>query len=381
MLILGTWNYPIFLVGVQVAQALAAGNQVWLKPAAGCEAISEKLARAFHSAGVPEEVFRVLDSSTEAATAAIDAGVDLIVLTGAASTGRAVLRRAAETLTPTIMELSGCDAVVVLPHADLATTVKAISFGLTFNSGATCIGPRRLFVESSTADPMLDLLAGELTSQPAVRIHPAARDSVARTVERALAAGAIDHQGRFDAGRLQSEGTMLPLLLDRVQPDDEIASADLFAPILSLIRVEQIAEAIPLVNGCPYRLAASVFGPSDEAKLVAGELRVGSVAINDLIVPTADPRVPFGGRGNSGFGVTRGGEGLLAMTVPLVMAERRGRWMPHLMPRQSSDAQTLLGALQLVHAASLTKRWAGMKQAFSARRSDRAGENPSRDST
>ncbi len=117
---------------------------------------------------------------------------------------------------------------------------------------------------------------------------------------------------------------MTPLLLDHVKPGDEIASADLFAPVLSIIRVDDIGEAIGIVNACPYRLAASVFGPRREAEAVAGQLQVGSIAVNDLIVPTADPRVPFGGRGNSGFGVTRGGEGLLAMTVPVVTGVRRG---------------------------------------------------------
>jgi aldehyde dehydrogenase (NAD+) len=379
VLILGTWNYPVFLVGVQAAQALAAGNHVWLKPAVGCEAITHGLADAFYQVGVPERALQVLESSNEAATQAIDSGVDLIVLTGAASTGRKVLRRAAETLTPTIMELSGCDAVVVMPGADLDRVAKAVAFGLTINSGATCIGPRRLIVESSMAERVLPALSERLKDAPSYSLHPAARESVVTTIERALAGGAVDHLGQFDAERLRRDGSMRPLILDRVRATDEIASADLFAPVLSLIRVSQIAESVKLVNDCPYRLAASVFGPRKEAERLASQLRVGSVSVNDLIMPTADPRVPFGGRGHSGFGVTRGEEGLLAMTVPVVTAVRRGRWAPHLMPRSKSDAQALLGALQLLHARTLADRWAGLKQILAAPRRSGADDVSSKD--
>ena len=111
--------------------------------------------------------------------------------------------------------------------------------------------------------------------------------------------------------------------------------------------------------------ACSVRGA--KRRIWRAQLQVGSIAINDLIVPTADPRVPFGGRGNSGFGVTRGAEGLLAMTVPVVTAVRCGGLMPHLMPRRMSDAQSLLGLLQLLHARSFSQRWSGLRQLMAAR--------------
>lgn len=369
VLVLGAWNYPLFLAGTQVAQALAAGNRVVLKPAAGCELISDHLARAFHDCGVPESALRVLGSSVECAIGAIDEGVDLIVLTGSAATGRAVLRRAAETLTPTIMELSGCDAVVILPGADLDRASDAIAFGLPFNGGATCIGPRRLIVEASQAEAIVGRVAESLYRSPAVQVHPSARLSVVNLVETSLACGAVDRLQRFDAHRLRADGYMAPLLLDHVKPDDEIAQADLFAPVLSVIRVNEISAAAEIVNGCRYRLSASVFGPRAAAQSLASQLKVGSIAVNDLMVPTADPRVPFGGLAHSGFGVTRGGEGLLAMTVPVVTGVRRGRFVPHLWPRQSSDAQTLLGALQLLHSGSLRGRWSGVKRIRNARQS------------
>ena len=93
---------------------------------------------------------------------------------------------------------------------------------------------------------------------------------------------------------------------------------------------------------------------------------MGTVCVNDLIVPTADPRLTFGGRGESGFGVTRGEDGLLAMSVPVTISRRHGKFAPHLQPRQSTDAQTLLGALQLIHAGTLTERFSGLKNMIAA---------------
>ena len=210
-------------------------------------------------------------------------------------------------------------------------------------------------------------------------VHPAARDSAANIIEASIAAGAVVHGDPFDADALRSTGRMKPVILDQVQANSAIANADLFAPITSVIRVADSQEAVKIVNQCPYRLAASVFGPSEQADQVAAQLNVGSVCINDVIVPTADPRVPFGGRGQSGFGVTRGAEGLLAMTVPKVTSRRRGRFAPHLMPRKESDQQTLLGVLQWTHAKSFG-RFAGLRRMISASRDPVSKNKPNESS-
>lgn len=371
VLVLGTWNYPIFLPGVQAAQALAAGNSVLLKPAIGCEQVTSCLIDAFYEAGVPESALRMLPSGAESAIQAIDNGVDLIVLTGASETGRKVLRQAAETVTPTIMELSGCDAVVVLPGADIARVADCIVFGLKFNAGATCIAPRRIIAEQREADLLKTALRERLDQAGWATVHAAARKEAAKRISSAISAGAVDVLGRYDETQLLDCGKMTPVFLDGVNPRDEIAAADLFAPITSLLRVSSIGEAIEIVNQCPYRLAVSIFGSGKIADSVAVQLDVGTVCINDLIVPTADPRLPFGGRGKSGFGVTRGEDGLLAMSVPATISRRHGKFAPHLQPRQPMDAQTLLGALQLLHARTLMERCSGLKNMIAAAKTGR----------
>ncbi|MGI9468834.1 MAG: aldehyde dehydrogenase family protein [Rubripirellula sp.] len=372
VLVLGTWNYPIFLPGVQAAQALAAGNTVLLKPAVGCEQVTSCLVNAFYEAGVPESALQMLPSRTESAIQAIDNGVDLIVLTGSSETGRKVLRQAAETVTPTIMELSGCDAVVVLPGADIARVADCIAFGLKFNAGATCIAPRRIIAEHREADLLKTALRERLDQTGCATVHAAARAEAAKQISGAISRGAVDVLEQFDETLLLDCGKMTPVLLDGVEPHDDIAAADLFAPVTSLVRVSCFGESIEIVNQCPYRLAVSIFGPGKIAESVAVQLDVGTVCVNDLIVPTADPRLPFGGRGESGFGVTRGEDGLLAMSVPVTISRRHGKFAPHLQPRRSTDAQTLLGALQLLHAGTLTERCSGLKNMIAAAKTVRS---------
>ena len=348
VLILGTWNYPLLLAGIQTAQALAAGNRVLIKPAAGTESLVRRWVEAFFAGGVPRDQIAVLDSSTDAATGAIDAGVDLIVLTGSAATGRAVARRAAETLTPCILELSGCDAVIAMPGADNDRLAAALHFGLRFNSGATCIGPRRLISVDQPCGAIEPLLARLQTADP-LAIHPAALGNAVDLIESAIDAGAVDLVGLFDADAVRRSQRMSPVVLTGVPADHPVASADVFAPIMTVLPPMSIDEAVTAVNDCPYRLAASVFGPRAAAAALAQRLDVGSVAVNDMIAPTADPRVPFGGRGASGYGVTRGREGLLAMTAVQTMSVRRGGWLPHLDPAGAGDASLLTAVLQLSH--------------------------------
>jgi aldehyde dehydrogenase (NAD+) len=304
--------------------------------------------------------------------------VDLVVLTGSAATGRKVLAQAARSLTPAIVELSGCDAVVVLRGADHSRVAAAINFGLSFNGGATCLGPRRLIIQSRDAPSLLEAVVSAQRESAGCVVHPAARADVSDLIERAIAAGAVDLVGGFDADQLRSTGRMRPVLLDKVDPTAEIANADLFAPVISIIRVAAADEAVPIVNQCRYRLAASVFGPTAEAMSIAAQLDVGAVTVNDLIAPTADPRLPFGGRGQSGFGVTRGREGLLAMTTPKVTCLRRGRFLPHLDPRQESDDVRLGGMLRLFHADRWRERWAGLREVASGVKTSKPDDFDSR---
>lgn len=155
---------------------------------------------------------------------------------------------------------------------------------------------------------------------------------------------------------------MPPTLLADVTPESRIMHEDLFAPLLAICPVESIEEAVVHVNGCAYGLGASVFGPAGAARGVAKQLDVGVAMINDLIAPVGDPRLPLAGRGLSGFGVTRGEEGLLAMTRPKATAARRGKWRPHYDPPTPKTAALIRGYLDLAHGRSFKQRLAGLRK-------------------
>lgn len=349
VLILAAWNYPLLLAGVQMGQALAAGNSVLLKPAPGCEAASALLVDSFYHAGVPRSVLTLLNSDPQAAQDAIDSGVDLVVLTGGTRTGRSVMSRCAETLTPSIMELSGCDALIVGPGANLDRVAAAIAFGLSINGGATCIGPRRILVSTQLHAPLVEAIRNRFADLPAAHLHPSARSTATRLVQEAIEQGAVDGVTGKRPQFSSPIETMKPTVLDRVGADWPIANSDIFAPLASVLVADSDDEIVEVVNGCDFRLAASVFGSPAWAAGLATRLDVGHVSINDAIFPTADPRVPFGGCGSSGFGVTRGPEGLLAMTRPKVIARHRGSIFLHLMPRKESDLAMLMRLLEASH--------------------------------
>lgn len=352
VLVIGPSNYPILLPGVQMIQALVAGNAVVLKPGLGGVAAARAMATELAVAGLPAGVVQVLGEEKTAATAAIDQGVDKVVLTGSATTGRAVLERLAQIGTPAIMELSGSDPVLVLEDADVELVAAALRFGLTLNHSFTCIAPRRVYVHRDLAGSLEERLIEELRDLPARPLPPGAEKSLADMVGEALAAGA-----RLVVGEMPLGGSSAPLVLADPPRGSSILAADIAAPVLSLIPVGSAAEAVELAADCPYRLGASIFGSTSAARDLANQIPAGVVVINDLIAPTADPRVPFGGRGDSGFGVTRGAEGLLEMTVLKSVIHRRDRFRPHYDPPRAGDDQLFAAYARVVHGTGLARRF------------------------
>ena len=348
VLVLAPGNYPLFLPGVHALQALAAGNAVCVKPAPGCAAPVQALAALLREAGLPDGVLHLLDPA--AGEAASHAGFDRIVLTGSAETGSRVLAAAAGTLTPCTMELSGSDAVFVLPGADLDLVARCLAYGLRLNGGATCIAPRRVFVPRDLAVALEDKLLALLPGVPSAAVPEAVASRLAGLVRQAVADGA----------RLAAGGDGRPAVVADALPGMALLQHDVFAPWLALVPVADPAAALRVAAECPYALGASVFGPSGAATALTGRVRAGSVCVNDLIVPTADPRLPFGGRGRSGFGTTRGELGLLEMTVPKAVSIRRGRFRPHLDAAKPGDAVVFAHMTALLHGG-WTDRWRALR--------------------
>ncbi len=362
ILIIGPANFPLFLPGVQAMQALAAGNAVTWKPGLGGERVARLVASALREAGLPRGVLHITDASVEAAQTALAQQPAKVIFTGSLESGKRVLRTLAETATPAVMELSGADAVVVLPSANLPLVAKAIAFGLRLNGAEVCMSPRRLVGTAQTLRALRPLLEIELAAIPAVVLNDRTAASLQTLADAATADGAkLCGEVNPNAQR--------PLLVENARPEMAIASSDIFAPVLSILEVRSVLHMPAVVNACPYALAAAVFGSLREARPLADQLNVGTVSINDLIAPTADPRTPFAGRGRSGFGATRGAEGLLEMTAPkTVLARRKGLTQQYSLVG-NREIPLFAGLIGLLHGGTLTARVKALRAMGGAGRS------------
>ena len=162
------------------------------------------------------------------------------------------------------------------------------------------------------------------------------------------------------------------MLLADARPELRLLREDHFSAVAAIVVVRDDDAALAANDECPYALGASVFSVDEaDARAFATRVNAGSVVINDLIVPTADPRLPFGGRQQSGFGVTRGAEGLLELTVPKVIITRRGNWRPHHAAPRPDDAEFFTQFLSLTHAPSWSTRLKSALALFRAARQRR----------
>jgi acyl-CoA reductase-like NAD-dependent aldehyde dehydrogenase len=148
--------------------------------------------------------------------------------------------------------------------------------------------------------------------------------------------------------------------------DMRIAQSDLFAPVLCVFKVPDTDAAIAAHAPCPYALTAAIFGPEADARALASRLPVGTVLINDLIVATADPRLSFGGRKSSGFGVTRGREGLLEMTALKTIVTQRSRDLRAYRPTTPEHQPFFSAYLEAAHGGTWLARWNGLRRFFRA---------------
>jgi acyl-CoA reductase-like NAD-dependent aldehyde dehydrogenase len=353
VLIVAPSNFPLLLAGVQCLQALAAGNAVIWKPAKGGMACAQVFAEAFAASGADSSLLLVTDDSTEAATHVMDAGVDKVFLTGSARTGARVMERLAATLTPSVMELSGCDSVFVLMDANLDRVVEALAFSCRFNGSSTCMAARRVFVPAQKAVELENRLQHLLSLQPSIELADINRRQLDDLIHDALLLGArLIYDGRGD--RLTG-----PVLLSDVRPDMRIADADIFAPVLSLMPFRYEQEAVEANRLCSYALSVSIFGAEKAARKLATQVDAGCILINDLIAPTGDPRVCFGGRKHSGYGMTRGRDGLLEMTSPQSIMIRRGDDRTHLRLSGDDHHEMFHGYVRAVHGSGFRNRCRG----------------------
>lgn len=315
------WNFPFWQVFRFAAPYLMAGDVGLLKPAPnapGCGLAVEALLR---EAGFEEGVFQVLFVEEARVEGLIrDRRVAGVTLTGSVRAGRAVGRVAGEALKPCVLELGGSDPFVVLEDADVEAAARVAVQARLVNGGQSCIAAKRFIVHEAAHDAFVEAFARGLDAvrvgdplDEATEMGPMARadlrDELHKIVEETIAAGAVCMRG----GQVpDGPGAYYPpTLLVGVEAHHPAAQQETFGPVAAVIRVRDEAEAVAVANGTAFGLGASVW-TRDMARglALAPRIEAGHVAINAMV--KSDPRLPFGGVRDSGFGRELGEEGIKA---------------------------------------------------------------------
>ncbi len=328
--IIGTWNYPFFLSGVQIIQALTAGNCVVWKPSEVAPQSAAILEKALREAGFGPDQLVVLPTDRKYGAWLCDQEIDFLVFTGAEGTGRSIATKLGQRLIPSVLELSGVDPLVVLEDFhDLELVKKAIWFGIRSFSGQTCIAPRRLFIHRSLYEAIIAPLRERFTNAEMARLAtPGQLVGVKKMVTDAIQKGAQISGGHFPESLTGL--AMQPVLIESNRPDLLACQEPCFAPMAVAVSFDKVEEITEILGNSRFALGASVFaGDVDDGLELGMDFNSGILTVNDLIAPVAHPGSPFGGRGASGWGVTQGEDGLLAMTRPMVLSLRKGHFRPH----------------------------------------------------
>jgi succinate-semialdehyde dehydrogenase/glutarate-semialdehyde dehydrogenase len=342
VLVVKPWNYPWAQSVPVVASALVAGNTVVLKPAPATTLVGLRLGALARKAGFPDGVVNVVASDDSVAGALVeDPRVGKIVFTGSVATGRKVMAAAARNLTPVVLELGGNDAAVVCRDADLDRAAKGIVWGAFVNAGQTCASVERVYVEKPVAEAFLAKVVEETRR---LRIGGAACDVGPLTLERQRrvveehVADAVAKGARALLGGQRPEGPghyYPPTILVDVDHTMAVMRDETFGPVLPVMAVDSLDEAIRLANDSPYGLTASGWTTSDEtARRLQRELQAGVVSVNDHASSYGEPTAPWGGVKWSGMGRIHGLLGLREMVQPKYVSLDRGRgaelwWYPY----------------------------------------------------
>ena len=313
------WNFPFWQVFRFAAPALVAGNVGLLKHASNVPQCALAIAEVLRGAGFEPGVFQALLVGSDAVAGLLDdPRVAAATLTGSTPAGRAVAERAGRNLKKTVLELGGSDPFVVMPSADLAAAARTAAKARCINNGQSCIAAKRFIVHDAVVDEFQRLFVAEMEAlrvgdplDPATDVGPLAtaaiRDEVDGQVRRSVEAGA-----RLLTGGRRPDGPGFfypPTVLADVPEHAPAYREEVFGPVATLIRAADLDEAIALANDTPFGLGSSVWTQDEgERRRFVEEIEAGMTFVNAMVA--SDPRLPFGGVKESGYGRELGEAGM-----------------------------------------------------------------------
>jgi succinate-semialdehyde dehydrogenase/glutarate-semialdehyde dehydrogenase len=323
------WNFPFWQVFRFAAPTLMAGNTALLKHAGNVSGCALAIEEIFAQAQVPDGVFQTLLIDHDLAEKVIkDRRVHAVSLTGSTRAGRAVASVAGQALKPTLLELGGSDPFIVLADANLEKAAKEATRARCLNSGQSCIAAKRFIVVDEVHDEFIHLFRKEMRAlkvgdptDEATDIGPQARVDLAEAlheqVKASIAAGAVALMGGEPSGL--GPAFYPPTIISRVDPGMSVFDEETFGPVAAVIRAKNTDHAIKLANQTEYGLGASLWTTSDTIQPLVDAIDSGHVAINGIV--KSDPRLPFGGIKDSGYGRELGEMGLHAFVNAKTVAD------------------------------------------------------------
>jgi succinate-semialdehyde dehydrogenase/glutarate-semialdehyde dehydrogenase len=305
------WNFPFWQVFRFAAPALMAGNVALLKHASNVPRCALAIEKLFALAGFPDNVFRTLMIGARGVDAVIEhRHVRAVTLTGSEPAGRKVAATAGRMLKKTVLELGGSDPFIVMPDADLDAAARIGAQARCLNSGQSCIAAKRFIVFDRVHDAFVErfkaAMARHAPGDPlddGTLLGPLARgdlrEELHTQVLHSVAAGA---RAILGGTILEGPGFFYPpTILTGVRPGMPAYDQELFGPVAAIIRVTDIEQAVRVANDTPFGLGASVWSRDRaQAERLAARIEAGAVFVNELV--KSDPRLPFGGIKDSGYG-------------------------------------------------------------------------------
>ena len=308
VLVMSPWNYPVLLTLEPLIGALAAGNCCVLKPSAYSPATSAVMKKMIADV-FPQEYVTVIEGGREENQNLLSQKFDYIFFTGGVQVGKMVMEKAAANLTPVTLELGGKSPCIIDKSANLKLTAKRLAFGKYLNCGQTCVAPDYVLVHEAVKEEFLKLLKSEIRAMYGE--DPLKNPDYGKMINRKhfdRVLGLMKEEKLILGGENDMASLRIaPVVMDQVTEDDAVMQEEIFGPILPVLTVGSMEEAIAFVNRRPKPLALYLFTENRETeKNVLEYTSFGGGCINDTIIHLATSQMGFGGVGNSGMGSYHG---------------------------------------------------------------------------
>ncbi|RPI04458.1 MAG: aldehyde dehydrogenase family protein [Ignavibacteriae bacterium] len=373
--IISPWNYPFSIPFHEIAMALVAGNGVILKVASQSLEVGKIIKECVDAGKLPKDIFHLVNIPGKiAGDAFLNSGINKLFFTGSVPVGKYLMEKAAKHLIPLSLELGGNDAMIVCQDANLNRAAGGAIWAGLSNSGQSCAGIERIYVEAAAYDEFLSLLKMKMTHLKQGVDNDSDVDIGSMTTEEqwkkvqehvndALKKGATAFPEIRKIGKKGKGLFCPPVILENIKDDMRVVNEEVFGPVLAVQKVENIDEAVARANSSKLGLTASVW-TKDRSKghEIASRLEVGSVMINDHLMSHGLAETPWGGWKESGIGRTHGYIGLEEMTQTrcvvddiLPGVQKNMWWHPH----DKNVYLGLKGALEFLYSKNFGKRTIG----------------------